>query len=253
MEHDIFQKIENAPKPNFENILSKSFDLFKLTWKECLFHGLISLAIAIPFILLIYAPLMPMYIEMIQASVNGGYYEPSLDFSVGMMVGYAFLILLFSIFMQVIGIGVASHFYQVLKKYDTGAPQNPGGYFVYLKGNFGKIFLLSLAMMGISLLALLLCYLPIFYVMVPLQLITPIFAFNKKRSVSDIIKASFKLGNRFWLIIFGLAIISSLIAQVGIIACFVGIFVTAYFVHIPMYYVYKDTIGFDDALQLEEI
>jgi hypothetical protein len=37
MQNDIFQKIENAPKPSFENILSKSFDLFKLTWKQCLY------------------------------------------------------------------------------------------------------------------------------------------------------------------------------------------------------------------------
>lgn len=246
MQQDIFQKIENAPKPSFENILSKSFDLFKISWKDCLFHGLISLAIAIPFLILVYAPLMPMYIEMIQASVNGGYYEPSLDFSVGMIIGYIVLILIFSVMMQVVGIGIAAHFYQVLKKHDTDAPVHTGGYFIYLKENFGKIFILSLAMMGISLLAILLCYLPIFYVMVPLQLITPIFAFNKKLSVKNIIKASFKLGNRFWLIIFGLVIISSLIAQIGIIACFVGVFVTAYFVHIPMYYVYKDTIGFEE-------
>jgi hypothetical protein len=246
MQNDIFQKIENAPKPSFENILSKSFDLFKLTWKQCLYHGLISLAIAIPFLILVYAPLMPMYIEMIQASINGYHYEPSMDYSIGMIVGYGLLILLFSIFMQVFAIGIASHFYQVLKKHDTGTPLNVGGYFVYLKEHFGKIFLISLATMGISILAVLLCYFPIFYVMVPLQLVTPIFAFNKKLSVSEIIKASFKLGNKFWLIIFGLAIISSLIAQIGIIACFVGIFVTAYFVHIPMYYVYKDTIGFEE-------
>jgi len=72
---------------------------------------------------------------------------------------------------------------------------------------------------------------------------------SPEMSVSNIITVSFKLGNKFWLLLllllFGLIIISSLIAQLGIILCFVGLFFTAYFVHIPIYYFYKDTIGFN--------
>lgn len=118
---------------------------------------------------------------------------------------------------------------------------------MFLKGkNLKKVMVLSLATVGISLAAVLLCYLPIFYVMVPLQLFVVIFAFNEDLSVSDIIKASFKMGNKYWLITFGLIILSSLIAQIGIIFCFVGVFFTAFFVHIPIYYLYKDTVGFDD-------
>jgi len=247
MQNDIFNRIENAPKPDFGGILSRSFDLFKLTWKECLFHGLISLALAIPFLILVYVPFIGMYIEMIQASVNGYNYQPEMDYSIAWIIGYSLLVTVMAIIMQLIGVGIAAHFYQVLKKQDTGSPQDPGGYFVYLKAHFGKIVLLTLATFGISMLALLLCYFPIFYVMVPLQLVVPIFAFNKNLSVKEIIKASFKLGNKFWLIIFGLAIISSMIAQVGVIACFVGVFVTAYFVHIPMYFLYKETIGFEEG------
>ena len=81
--------------------------------------------------------------------------------------------------------------------------------------------------------------------MVPLQLLVLFFAFNPELSVSEIVKASFKLGNKYWLIIFGLTFISSLIAQIGILLCIVGVFFTAYFVHVPMYFLYKDTIGFD--------
>jgi len=66
------------------------------------------------------------------------------------------------------------------------------------------------------------------------------------QNLSEIIKAAFKLGNKFWLIIFGLVILSSIIAQVGIILCGIGLVVTAYFVHIVMYYLYKDTVGFDE-------
>ena len=45
---------------------------------------------------------------------------------------------------------------------------------------------------------------------------------------------------------FALIFISSLIAQLGVILCFVGVFFTAYFVYIPIYYFYKETIGFTE-------
>ena len=146
---------------------------------------------------------------------------------------------------QAIAFGITAHFLKVLQKEDTGHPEEVGGYFDLIKGNYQKLLILSLATFGIALLAILLCYLPIFYVMVPLQLLVLFYAFNPELKVNEIIKASFKLGNKYWLTIFGLVIISSIIAQLGILLCIVGVFFTAYFVHIPMYYVYKDSIGFD--------
>ena len=125
-----------------------------------------------------------------------------------------------------------------------GTDEEVGGYFDDLKKNFWKLFILSLATTGISLLAVLLCYLPLFYVMVPLQLIIPIYAYNTELSVSEIIKAAFRLGNKFWIIVFGLVMVASAIAQLGIILCFVGVFLTSYFVHLPMYLFYKRSVGF---------
>jgi hypothetical protein len=108
------------------------------------------------------------------------------------------------------------------------------------------MFLLSLATMGIAILAALLCYLPIFYVMVPLQLFLPVLVFNESLTVSEIIKASFKLGNKYWLMLFGLIIVSSLLASLGILLCGIGIIVTSYYQYIVLYYFYKDSVGFDD-------
>jgi hypothetical protein len=248
MEHAVFQKIDRAPKPDFSQILSKSFDLFKNVWVDGLVHGLISMAIVLPLIVIIYLPFIPMYLAMLNGNrypYDYGY-EPFMGFSLLAIVGYVLLVMVLILILQVLVFSINAHFYKVLRIKDTGTSEDAGGYFVYLKGNFTKIFLLNLATFGIALLAVLLCYLPIFYVMVPLQLITVMFTFNRDMSVTDIIKACFKLGNKFWLIIFGLIILSSMIAQVGIILCLVGVMITAYFVHIPMYYVYKDTIGFED-------
>lgn len=255
MEHPVFQKIEQSAKPDFSAILSKSFDLFKNVWVDGLVHGLISMAVVIPLIILIYLPFIPMYLSMLNGGrhyydYEYGYdygYEPFTGYSVLAIIGYVCLVILLILVMQVVVFAINAHFYKVLKNKDLGMTEEVGGYFIFLKGNFIKIFLLTLATFGIALLATLLCYLPIFYVMVPLQLITVMFTFNPDLSVSDIIKACFKLGNKYWLIIFGLIILSSMIAQVGIILCFVGVIITAYFVHIPMYYVYKDTIGFEGS------
>lgn len=245
MEKGIFKKIELAPKPDFGDIFSKSFELFKKVWVEGMIHALISMVCVIPVILLVYAPFIPAFIETISTS-GRGYYEPVLDYPVALIVLYGILVVLLTLFIQVVVSGINLHFYRVLRKEDTGYHSAVGGYFIYLKHHLKKLVLLNLAIFGISLGAALLCYLPIFYVLVPLQLIIPIFAFNTHLTAADTIRAGFKLGNRFWLTIFGLIIISSIIAQAGILLCLVGVVITAYFVHIPMYYVYKDTIGFDD-------
>ncbi len=249
MQTDIFQRIENAGKADFGDILSKSFNLFKDVWVDGLTHVLLTMIAVIPFLLVVYIPILPIYIDMFSYGYDPYYYEPSVDFSALFWIGYIFMVLILSFVMQVVTYVITAHFYKVCQKKDTGSPEDVGGFFVFLKGNFTKLLLLSLATFGIAILAALACYLPIFYVMVPLQLMLPIFAFNPKLSVSDIIKAGFKLGNKYWLIVFGLIIVSSLIAQLGIILCIVGVLVTAYFVHLPMYFFYKDTVGFDESPQ----
>lgn len=248
MKMDIFQRIENAARPDFGDILSKSFDLFQKLFKDAVMHGLVSLLVLVPFIIVVYVPIMPMYIEMLQ-NAGDPYYTPSAfdDYSVAFMIGWIILVFILSFVLQVVSLSIAAHFYKVTKNVDMGTSDETGGYFDLLKNNFGKLLLLSLATFGIAILAALACYLPIFYVMVPIQLVVPILAFNEKLSVSEIIKAAFKLGNKYWLIAFGLIWLASLIAQLGIILCLIGIVFTAYFVHVVVYYFYKDSVGFDDS------
>ncbi len=74
-----------------------------------------------------------------------------------------------------------------------------------------------------------------------------IFAFNPELSTSEIVKAGFKLGNKKWLLTFGLIIISGLIAEIiGLLMCCVGILVTASFAYLPAYFIYKESVGFDE-------
>ena len=251
MKTDIFQKIESSSKPDFSDILTKSFDLFKKVWETALYHALILMAFVIPFIMIMYTPFIIMISK--QGRYNSyGYYD-SWEPSIMLIVIYSIVVFAMVFVVQAISLGIIAHFFRALKKADLDSGEDIGGYFVYLKGeNLSKVFLISIATFLISIAAVLLCYLPIFYVMVPLQIMQVMFAFNEKLSVNDLIKASFKLGHKYWLIAFGLIILSSFIAQLGILLCFVGVFVTAFFVHLPMYYFYKDTIGFDDEAAVSD-
>tara|TARA_B100000809_G_scaffold66319_1_gene63053 strand:+ start:14170 stop:14955 length:786 start_codon:yes stop_codon:yes gene_type:complete len=244
MKQQLLQKIESARTPGFGNLLSKSFDLFKKVWMDSFMHVVVTFLVATPLIFFVYVPFIP---AIIKVARDGGtdQIEPNFDFPILSMVAYVLMVFVLIFVVQMITIGITAHFYKVCRIKDLDTKEDAGSYFSYLKGvNFGKVFKLSLANFGISIAAMLLCYLPIFYVMVPLQLMVVIFAFNKELSVLDILSISFKLGNKFWLLVFGLMIVSSLLAQLGIILCFVGLFFTAYFVCIPIYYFYKETIGF---------
>jgi hypothetical protein len=181
-------------------------------------------------------------------------FEPGHDSNIFLMIPFILFMLVFSVFAMVVGFGMRAGFYRICKMKDHNEAGSED-YFYYLKKPYlGKLVMLSLATFGISLLATLLCVLPVFYVMVPVTLMNLIFAFNPEQSVSEIVKSGFALGNKKWLITFGLIIIAGLLAQiVGMVLCFIGVFVTASFSYIPAYFIYKESVGFDDLDELKQV
>ena len=114
--------------------------------------------------------------------------------------------------------------------------------------------MIALSSVGITVLAALLCYLPLIYVMVPIYFFVPFFGFNSDLRIGEIINASFKLGNKKWLITFGLVIVSSFLSSIlGYLACGIGILFTSAFIYHPIYFIYKDVIGFDAHEALDDI
>ncbi|MHA7056336.1 hypothetical protein ACWGOQ_0003895 [Aquimarina sp. M1] len=245
--NQLFEKIEKSNPIDFGNIFNKSIELFKKVWLQGFIHLLISMVIIVPLIFVMYIPIIALAsIGGFESDYGGQVYYQD-EISVGMIVLFVILVIVVSLVGSAFQLGITAHFYRVCKQVDLQLPEATN-YLMFFKGKYlGKIFTLAIATFGIALLATLLCYLPIFYVMVPLQLLGVIFAFNPDVSTSDLIKSSFKFGNKIWLIAFGLIIISSILAQfVGMILCFVGVFFTASFVYLPIYYMYKDGIGFHD-------
>ncbi|WP_025663348.1 hypothetical protein [Aquimarina megaterium] len=250
MTNTLFEKIENSKAIDFGDIFNKSIELFKKVWLQGFVHLLITILVMLPLFFVMYIPIIALAgISGFENSYEsyGDYGYPGEELSVGLMFLFIVLVLIMSMIASALQFGITAHFYRVCKQVDLGLPET-SSYFMFLKGKYlGKVFTLAIAIFGIAILAALLCYLPILYVMVPLQLLGAIFAFNPEYSASDLIKASFKLGNKVWGVCFGLILVASILSQlVGMILCFVGVFFTASFVYLPIYFIYKDALGFED-------
>lgn len=251
----LITRIENSKPIDFGNTLSKSFELSKQHLSQGVKHMLVLLAINLPLMLVVLIPLVPIYIEMIMNSGDSRYYSelPFLrDYSIGEITVWYIVVLILSFVTQIISVSVFAHFFKYLKKEDLGEDEEVGGYFTLLKTHFNKILLLTLATTGIAIIASLLCVLPIYYVIIPLHWIFPIFIFNKNLSTSEIIKAAFKFGNKNWLMFALTGWICSMIASLGVYACYVGILFTGFFTYVATYVAYRDTIGFETPEQIEK-
>lgn len=245
---ELLLKIQNAQALDFGDIFSKSIELFKKVWVQGLVMLLLTMVLMIPFYLLMYLPMLALGLMdpmAFQPSYSG-------DLGVLLMIPMLLLALLFSLFAMVIAFGMKASFYRICKSKDLNEATSED-YFYYLKRPYlGKVVKLSLITFGISLLATLLCVFPLIYVAVPITLINVIFAFNPELSASNIVKAGFDLGNKKWLITFGLIVISGFLAQiVGMLMCFVGVFITASFAYLPAYFIYKDSVGFENTEDLK--
>ncbi|AXT52538.1 hypothetical protein D1818_17495 [Aquimarina sp. BL5] len=249
----LFEKIENSSPIDFGDIFNKSIELFKKVWLQGFIHLLISVVVVIPLIIVMYIPIIALAsIAGIEESY-GGYSGQMEGVSIGLAILFVILVVIISMIASAFQFGIIAHFYQVCKQEDLEQQQN-SNYFMFFRGKYlGKILVLAIAISVISIVAMLLCFFPFLYVLVPLQLLGVIFSFNPDLSPSDLIKASFKLGNKIWLMAFLLFFISAILAElVGLMACGVGIFFTVFFVRIPVYYMYKDTISFENESESED-
>jgi hypothetical protein len=242
-------KIKNAKALDFGNIFSESIELFKKTWVQGFLLQIFNFVIALPFIILLYVPL----IGAMLVSAENGYDETETlsTFFAGMSLLYILFLIVVVLVLGAVQVALNAAFFRIMKKLDHNESTVTNDFFYFLKGSYlSKAFVLMIASILISIPAILLCYLPFIYVIVPMSYFAFFFAFNPELSVGDIVKASFGLGNKKWLLTFGLLIVSSILAQlVGLLLCLVGVFFTAAFVYHPTYLIYKHVIGFDEKDQ----
>ncbi|HNQ26638.1 MAG TPA: hypothetical protein PKL92_01835 [Aquaticitalea sp.] len=245
---ELQSKIQNAPNLDFGTIFNQSIELFKKVWLQGLLTLIISSALMVPFYILMYLPLIALgLMEQMSVGQSG---DPSFFIVLPMVL----IVLVFVFFAMCISFSLLAAFYRICRNKDLGIEASDN-YFYFLKKQYlGKVMKLALISVGIVMLAMLLCGLPIIYAMVPLSFFSIIFAFNPELSSTEIAKASFSLGNKKWFLTFGLIVVASFLAQiVGLLMCFIGVFVTAFFAYIPVYFVYKGSVGFENGDELEQI
>jgi hypothetical protein len=206
------------------------------------------MVMAIPVLMVVYIPLI--FMGFFEAyGTNYDPYDPysQPELSPLMFIGIAIVYIFLITAMSTIGFGLKAAFYRICRIKDFGKMGKEDYFYFFKKPYLSKTIKLGLAFSGIGILATLLCFLPVIYVIVPLSFIIIVYAFNPELSVSEIIKLGFDIGNKKWLIAFGLMIVSSFLAGiVGALMCFVGLYVTTSFSYLPQYFIYKDVIGFDN-------
>jgi len=250
---EIQNRIQNAKALNFGDIFSNSIELFKKVWLQGFLLQLFTIIVMLPLIITIYVPFIIALIAQTESgNVDSGAYE-------AVFAGFSlFAISLFIVGMLVLGtvsIALNAAFLRIVKRLDYNEEVRTSDFFYFINGKYlGKLFVLMLASLLISIIATLLCFVPIIYVIVPMSFFTLFFAFNPDFSVEELIKGSFALGNKKWLLVFGLIIVSSILAQiVGMLLCGIGLFFTSAFIYLPTYIVYKEVVGFDNDVTINHI
>lgn len=252
---EIQSRIQNAKDLDFGTVFSQSIELFKKIWVQGLVTVLLNMVLAIPVFMVVYIPLIFMGFFEAYGS-NYDPYDPysQPDLSPVMFIGIALVYIFLIIAMSTIGFGLKAAFYRICKLKDLDQMGREDYFYFFKKPYLTKTIKLGLAFSGISILATLLCFLPLIYVIVPLSFMVIVYAFNPDLSVSEIVKLGFDLGNKKWLIAFGLMFVSGWLAGiVGMLMCFIGIYVTSSFSYLPHYFIYKDVIGFDDEDETKQL
>ncbi|RKE98245.1 hypothetical protein [Ichthyenterobacterium magnum] len=238
---EIQYKIQNARELDFGTILNQSIELFKKVWLQGLLMLLIALAFAIPIIMIFYVPLV---VFSVFDTTNPGSVDAFMPFlALSLVIGYIILMLA----ILVISFALKAALFRIFAQKDFNTITKEDYLYFLKKPYLRKTIKVSLAYVGIMILATLLCFFPVIYVMVPLNLLVVVYAFNPDLTTSNLIKVSFELGNKKWFITFGLTFVAAFLAEiVGLLMCGIGILATASFVAIPVYFIYKEVVGFDN-------
>jgi len=248
---EIQEKIHKNASVDFGVIFGHAFNLFQKVWLQGFLLQLLGMLVQYGSSVILYVPLMALGFVVDEQSLAS---EELTTESIIIFIVFIVLYLIIIIVVATFSFGLQAAFYRIVRVKDRNKRTEQGVNFgmFFKKKHIKKVFVLSMAHLGITILAILLCVIPFFYVLIPLQFAVIIFAFHPDVTINEIYKAAFKLGNAKWGITFGLFLVCGFLAIfVGILACFIGIYFTISFVYLPAYLVYKEVVGFyedDDTI-----
>ncbi|WP_281541310.1 hypothetical protein [Maribacter aestuarii] len=232
------QKISERPPLEFGSIFSRSIDLFKKVWLQGFITLLLTFLTILPFYIMIYIP-------MIAAGITDPEMLRNEELPAIVVISMSILLPVVLIGAMTFTLALNAAFLRICKQKDFNESTSDDYFYFFKEGRLGRILIVSLITLGLSLLGMLACGLGIIYLVVPLSLFPAFLAFNEELTAMEIVKSSFTLGNRNWLVIFGLVIVIGIVAELGVLLCCIGILFTAMLSKIPAYLMYKDGVGFE--------
>lgn len=245
---NLLYKINNAKELDFGDVISQSIDLFKEIWLKglvaVLFVVISAICIGFVFGLIGLAPALDQDIfnENFDLKAIATFYSSSAIYGIPQ-----------NMLISTLNIAFVAAFYRICKQTMSGENGHEDYFYFFQKTYFTKVFMLGIIYTAITTVAQFLCFIPYIYVFVPLSYFAVILANNPDLSEMEIVKASFALGNKKWLITFGTMFVAGLVAMLGILGCVIGIVFTMSIIYLPSFLIYKDAIGFDEANAIDEI
>ena len=240
------KKIGNPMPIDFSDLFNESIAVFKTVWLQGVLLQLVGWVLSAPLLILN----LGFDFNNISQSSNSVFasHLPLDIFESDTVLSYSLffvLIFLLSIATNIVSFG----FFRIIKQMDCGQGFVFLDFFYFFKAKeLKKAILLVLIYFGIIMVALLFFVLPIFYVMIPLMFLAPVFAYNSELKISDIINLTFKLGHKKWGLTFVTTLLNILLIYILTIAtCGLGAVFFGCFIQIPIYIIYKKTIGIEAA------
>jgi len=244
--NELQKRIEKSKELDFGSIFEQCTDLFKKVW----IHGFV-----VVLMIVIFSLGLSYVFGLIGLSAD--IYTFNEDFSMESVVALFSLNALYSIpqtiLISTISIALMAGFYRICKNYDLGERVETDYFYFFDKGNFGKVFMLGIIQALIVAVTQFLFLIPYIYAFVPLAYFSIILANNPNLSEMEIVKASFSLGNKKWLITFGTMFVTGILGMLGVLACGIGLLFTISIGYLPVFYIYKGAVGFDDRNEIDKI
>lgn len=239
-------KIERAKELDFGTIFDQVIELFKKVYLK----GFLMLLIAVVFAFIINITFTFIGLAPKNDFLTDGFDMDSFYSFFAMNAIYS---IPQTILITTITMALVAGFYKICRQMDLGETVVDDYFYFFKKEYFSKLLTLGMISTAISVIAQLLFVIPAIYVFVPLSYFTIIFANNPDLNEIEIVKASFMLGNKKWFFTFGLMFVFGLLGMLGVVLCFVGMLLTISIVYLPVFFIYKEVIGFGNTDEVEQI
>ena len=239
-------KINNAKALDFGDIISNSIEFFKKVWLK---------GFLVILILMAFGFVVSLLFSFIGLGVD---INPFADgFNLDTYYDFYFSNIIYSIPQTILAstltLALLASFYRICKQVYLSENVTEDYFYFFKKEHFSKLLMLGIIYTGIGTLAQLMFVIPYLYVFVPLSYFAIVFANNPHLTEMEVVKASFRIGNKKWLITFGTMFVMGILAMLGILGCVIGLLFTVSIVYLPVFFIYKDVIGFDGLSEIDQI